>query len=135
MISPDGKVLAFQTLESGKLVSYVAAFHAGGATGRPIELKTSGSNWHKWSADGKSLFVQDERNHLLKVPVTTAPELAVGAPTEICDLDKLHIIMWSPIPGDRFLVGLKNQNEEEVASYNLVLDWTGILKGKMEAAR
>jgi serine/threonine-protein kinase len=135
MISPDGKVLAFQTLESGKLASYVAVFHPGGGTGRPVEVKTSGSLWHEWSADGKSLFVQDESNHLMKVPVSTAPELAAGAPKEICDLDKLRIIMWSALPGDRFLVGLKNENEDEVATYNVVLNWTEILKRKMEAAR
>ena len=135
MISPDGKVLAFQTLESGKLASYVAVFHPGGATGRPVEVKTSGSQWHAWSADGRTLFVQDERNHLMKVSVSTAPELTVAAPTEVCDLDKLRIVMWSALPGDRFVVGLRNENEDEVASYNMVLNWTEILKRKMEAAR
>ena len=36
--------------------------------------------------------------------------------------------MWSVLPDGRFLVGLKNENEDAVTHYNLVLNWTEELK-------
>jgi serine/threonine-protein kinase len=134
-LSRDGRLLAFASDESGKALTYVVEFHTGGSTGRPVEVKTSGSNRHQWSVDGKTLFVEDERRRLMKVVVTTGPELSVSEPTEVHDLEKLRVQMWSVLPDGRFFVGLKNENEDEITRYNLVLNWTEELKRKMRDAR
>jgi len=134
-ISPDGRLLAFNSDETGKPQTWVVEFHSGGGTGRPVQVKTSGSRDHKWAADGKTLFVQDERDRLMKVSVTAGSELVVSAPTEVCDLDKLRVAMWTALADGRFLVGLKNDNESEITHYNLVLNWTEELKQKILAAR
>ena len=42
-ISPDGRVLAFGSDETGKPQTWVVEFHPGGGTGRPIQVKTSAS--------------------------------------------------------------------------------------------
>ncbi len=134
-LSRDGRVLAFGSDESGKVLTYVVEFHPDGTTGRPVEVRTWGSNGHLWSADGKTLFVEDERRRLMKVAVTTAPDLAASAPTQVYDFDKLRVAMWTVFPDGRFFVGLRNENEDEITRYNLVLDWTAELKRKLRAGR
>ena len=42
---------------------------------------------------------------------------------------------WAVLPDGRFFVGLRNENEDEITHYNLVLNWTEALKRKMQAAR
>ncbi len=133
-LSRDGRLLAFGSDESGKGVTYVAEFHPDGTTGRPVEVKTSGADY-RWSADGKTLFVVDDRRRLMKVAVITAPELSLSAPTEVHDFEKLKIAMWTVFPDGRFFVGLKNENEDDITRYDLVLNWTAELKRKMRAAR
>jgi len=39
------------------------------------------------------------------------------------------------LPDGRFFVGLKNENEDEITRYDLVLNWTELLKQKLRAAR
>ncbi|HEX7878218.1 MAG TPA: hypothetical protein VF720_02345, partial [Candidatus Eisenbacteria bacterium] len=131
MISPDGRALAFQNDESGKLQSYVVAFRGQGVVGRAIAIRTEGSRWHQWGNDGTTLYVHDERNRLMKVTFTTTSELSVSAPQEVCDLDKQHgnSIMWTVLPDGRFFVGLKNAHEEDATSANLVLGWSRVLAG------
>jgi serine/threonine-protein kinase len=134
-LSRDGRLLAFASNESGKLLCYVVAFRPDGSTGRPVEVKTSGSNVHRWSADGKTLYVEDERRRLMKVVVTAGPELSISTPIQIHDLDKLRVQMWSVLPDGRLFVGMRNENEDEVTRYSLVLNWTEELKRKMGDAR
>ena len=134
-LSRDGRLLAFITDESGNPVSYVAEFHPDGSTGRPVEVKTSGSFGHAWATDGRTLFVEDERHRLMKVVVTPGPELSISAPTQVQDLDKLRVQMWTVLPDGRLFVGMRNENEDEITRYSLVLNWTEELKRKMSAAR
>jgi serine/threonine-protein kinase len=134
-LSRDGRLLAFGSDESGKALTYVVEFHPDGSTGRPIEVRTSGSNEHLWSADGGTLFVLDERQRLMKATVTAGPGLTVSAPTQLHDFEKLRVAMWSVLPDGRFFVGLRNENEDEITRYDLVQNWTEELKRKMRAAR
>jgi len=134
-LSRDGRLLAFNSDESGKALCYVVEFHTDGSTWRPVEVKTSGSSAHQWSADGKTLFVEDERRRLMKVVVAAGPDLSVSPPTPVHDLEKLRVQMWSVLPDGRFFVGLKNENEDEITRYSLVLNWTEELKRKMRDAR
>src|SRR5207249_4491208 len=66
-LSRDGRHLAFGSDESGKRLTYVVEFHPDGSTGRPVEVRTAGSSGHQWAADGRTLYVEDERRRLMKV--------------------------------------------------------------------
>ena len=83
------------------------------------------------------MFVEDERHRLMKVAVTASSELSVSAPTLVHDFDKLRVqtLLWNVLPDGRFFVGLRNENEDEITRFSLVLNWTEVLKQKMEAAR
>jgi Tol biopolymer transport system component len=130
-VSPDGRALAFQSDDAGKVQSYVVGFHAGQVTGRAVPVPTSSSFWHQWSNDGTALFVQDDHNRLQKVAVSTAPAVTVGAPKEFADLEKSKTFFWAVLPGDRLLVGQKNANELNVTRLNVVLNWTTLLQQKV----
>lgn len=58
----------------------------------------------------------------LKVAVTAGPELSVSAPTQVHDFEKLRVAMWTVLPGGRFFVGLRNENDDEITRYDLVLN-------------
>jgi len=136
MLSPDGRVLAFQSDETGKLQSYVIAFHSGAVTGRPVRIATTGSAWHGWGAEG-TLFVQDERGRLMKVTIASGAQLSASAPIEVCDLENLRVAgsFWAALPEGRFLLALRNANEAEVTHYDLVLNWTAELERRMRPGR
>jgi Tol biopolymer transport system component len=134
-LSRDGRLVAYAGDESGKLQAYVAELRPDGSTGRPVEVRTSGCVTHQWSPDGRALFVEDERHRIMRVSVTMAPELSVSAPTEVYDLETLRGSLWNVFPDGRFFVGLKNENEEEIRRYDLVLNWTAELKKRMRGAR
>jgi Tol biopolymer transport system component len=133
-LSRDGRLLAFGSAETGKPQVWVAEMRPGGGVGRPIQVKTSGSIFHAWGPDGKTLFIQDARNRLMKVSVSLGPPLSVSAPVEVADLEKLRVAQWSVLPDGRFFVGLKNENEDEITRYDLVQNWTELLKRKLRAA-
>ena len=71
----------------------------------------------------------------MRIAVPSGANAGLGAPVEVCDLDKLGIAMWDVLPDSRFFVGLKNDNEGETTRYKLVLNWTEELKRRMKAAR
>jgi len=126
--------VAFGSDETGKPQVWVAEMRPGGGVGRQIQVKTSGSIDHAWGPDG-TLFIRDQRNRLMKVVVSLGPRLSVSAPVEVADLGKQRVAMWSVLPDGRFFVGLKNENEDEITRYDLVLNWTELLKRKMRAPR
>jgi hypothetical protein len=136
-ISPDGRLLAYTSVEPGKPQTYLVELHLDGSVGRPIQLGTQGGGglrlgeMQQWAHDGKTLYVQDERNRVMKVAVTSTPRLSVSAPVEAFDADRLGVQLWTVLPDGRFLVGLKNDNEGEINHYNLVLDWTTELTRRM----
>ncbi len=72
------------------------------------------------------MFVEDKRQRLMKVAVTAGPGLSVSAPTLVHDFDKLRVRtqIWNVLPDGRFFVGLRNENEDEITRYSLVLNWT-----------
>jgi WD40 repeat protein len=134
-VSPNGRMLAYNSDESGQPEPFLVELRPDGSIGRPVRAGIPGGGGQRWSFDSKTLFAQDQRNRLMKVGITSAPQLSVSSPTEAFDLDKLGVAMWSVLPNGRFFVGLKNQNEGDITSYNLVLNWTEALKQKMKSPR
>jgi dipeptidyl aminopeptidase/acylaminoacyl peptidase len=134
-LSRDGALLAFISEETGTEQVWVAEVRSNGETGRPIQIRTARVAWHNWGTDGKTLFIQDGRGRLLKATVNSEPTLSASAPVEVADLGKLGVQYWTPLPEGRFIVMLKTESESELKSYDLVLNWTELLKRKVPVAR
>jgi len=80
-LSPNGRWLAYNSNESGRVEVYVQAY--GGGQGK-WQVSSSGGQVPQWSADGKELFYFDANQSLLAVPVKEAGgALEFGAPQTI----------------------------------------------------
>ena len=134
-LSPDGRLLAFTSEESGKARTWVAEMRTGGDAGRPAQVKTAPSVRHAWGSDGKSLFIQDERGRLLKTDISPGSPPSASAPVEVADLEKLRILNWAPLPDGRFLVMLKGEGEDGIKRYDMVMNWTTILEERVPATK
>ena len=75
-ISPDGRHVAYQSNESGRLEIYVRRF-PGGEGKWPVS--TSGGRHALWSGTGDELFYMTG-NTLMVVPVKTSPDFWAGMP-------------------------------------------------------
>jgi Tol biopolymer transport system component len=75
-LSPDGRVVAYVSDESGQEEVYLRTFPGGGGK---RSVSPSGGRQPRWRADGKELFYVQGRN-LMAVSVAAAPSLKLGAP-------------------------------------------------------
>ena len=89
-LSPDGRWLAYQSAESGRVEIYVMPF--GGGQGKwqvSANGSANGGGRPQWSSDGKELYYMDLTYNLFSVPVTNA-----GGSLQFGVAQKL-IINWS----------------------------------------
>src|SRR4030095_9293979 len=64
--SPDGRWIAYQSDESGRVEIYVQPFPG---PGRKVRISVSGGVQARWRRDGKELFYLGSDNRLMAVPV------------------------------------------------------------------
>ena len=76
VLSPDGRVFAYVSNESGRAEVYLQP--VGGQEQR-IQVSTAGGVEPVWSRNGKELFFRRGRE-LISVTIETAPSLSVGRP-------------------------------------------------------
>ena len=107
--SPDGRWVAYSSLESGRWEVYVQSFPAGKGK---WQVSTQGGAEPVWRQDGKELFyktLNQAGGKIVAVPVETGAKFDVGVPKELFAVDVLgqanvrrHFSV-SP-DGQRFLV-------------------------------
>jgi eukaryotic-like serine/threonine-protein kinase len=83
-LSPDGRLLAFVTDESGRDEVYVQAFPGPGAK---LAVSTGGGMQPMWSRDGRELFYR-ERDSMMAVDVHGQP-FRVTAATKLFEFSAL----------------------------------------------
>ena len=112
-LSPDGRFLAYQSDESGRLEIYVRPFPSGDGI---WQVSQNGGHHPRWSPDGMELFYA-ERGTLMAVNVATQPTFNREAPRALVDsedagflLDCTPWTLFNPLiydvspDGERFLV-------------------------------
>jgi eukaryotic-like serine/threonine-protein kinase len=103
-LSPDGRWLAYESAESGRVEVYVQAY--GGGEGK-WQVSSNLGQAPRWSADGKELFYFDEHQSVVGVSVhETGGALQFGAPhTLVSQWTILTVPFFSVSPdGKRFLM-------------------------------
>jgi serine/threonine protein kinase/Tol biopolymer transport system component len=79
-VSPNGKWVAYSSVESGNFEVYVAAFRGQGKW----QVSAAGGNQPRWSKDGGELYYMDPRFNLFAVPVNEAGgALEFGGPQKL----------------------------------------------------
>jgi eukaryotic-like serine/threonine-protein kinase len=124
--SPDGKYMAYQSNESGRMEIYVHEFPEARTK---WQVSTGGGTQAHWRADGKELFYRAGTS-LMAVPVATDSTFTIGSPVRLFETRfaavtvRGHYRAWPD--GQRFLVlaPLARDLERPAA---VVLNWPSTL--------
>jgi serine/threonine-protein kinase len=82
-ISPDGKWLAYESIENGQFNIFVCPFPRVGDGRWPV-VTTGGGSQPMWSRDGKELFYVDGSNYIVSVGVESGSSFTViGTPRRV----------------------------------------------------
>ncbi|HEX4824150.1 MAG TPA: protein kinase [Candidatus Polarisedimenticolaceae bacterium] len=84
--SPDGRLVAYVSDESGREEVYVRPFHGGEA----VPVSTEGGNGPRWAPDGKAVYFRSG-DAFFAVPVTTS-----GSAVTVGDAKKLFAMKAAP---------------------------------------
>lgn len=125
-LSPNGKLLAYLSDESGRDEIYVVPFpQAGGKW----QVSTGGSTSAAlWSGDGKAMYYS-EGVTIMKVDVSAEPQLRFSPPRRVVDLpDPAAQLLDMSKDGDRFLIGLAESRGIEATQVNVVVGFFGELE-------
>jgi serine/threonine-protein kinase len=129
--SPDGKLVAFVADDSGRFELYVAPYR-NGTLGAAVPVSTDLCGEFDWSLDGRRLLFCEQPQTIVSVTVQAEP-LAVAAPVVLYDLRKLRIVNWDVLPDGSLLAIQKGDGEDDITTFNLVLNWFDELRARMGA--
>jgi hypothetical protein len=107
VFSPDGRLVAFASNETGSSEIYIASFPD---AGERLRVSAAGGSQAVWRRDGRELFFISPRRELMAVAVGssgTGPNgVTIGVPRPLFRVDiKDHVhAQFDTITGERFLV-------------------------------
>jgi serine/threonine protein kinase len=124
-LSPDGRWLAYNSAESGRLEVYVMPF--GGGQGK-WQVSANGGQLPRWSTDGKELYYMDLTYNLFSVPVkNTGSSLQFGVAEKLISNWSAPQVFYDVSPdGKKFLLDRVAQQVSQ--SVTVVTDFTAGLK-------
>jgi hypothetical protein len=125
--SPDGRWMAYQSDESGRMEVYAAPFPGPGGK---WQISTAGGTFPRWRADGAEIFYLAPGNRLMAAPVNgKGATFEVGAVKALFDIRPAGGGYRYDVTADgqRFLT---NEVEEQTGSapVTVVLNWTAGVK-------
>ena len=128
--SPDGRLVAYVSNESGRHEIYVSEFELGSDV-RPRQKVSQSGGWEPvWSRDGRELYYRNaDGNALLAVSVETERELKIGAPKKLFDTTQMPTPFWygsflyDVAPDGRFLMLHENEKRDQPMNLVVVLNW------------
>lgn len=128
--SPDGKWVAYQSNESGRIEIYAQAFPG---TGAKFQVSTAGGAQVRWRRDGKELFYIALDDRLMAVPIEIAANgqsVEAGAPVPLFTTHVGGAVQYPytqqyavSSDGQRFL--MNSVIDEAASPITMILNWTG----------
>ena len=128
VFSPDGRMVAYTSNESGRFEVHVQTFPL---SDRKWQVSTSGGYEPRWRRDGREIYYLSEQRILMAVPVGPGPSFGVPKP-----LFQTHVPVgvntlranYAPAnDGQRFLVNTQTADPAP-NPITVVLNWTAGLK-------
>jgi Tol biopolymer transport system component len=126
-LSPDGKWLAYYSLESGQREVYVVPFPK--VDGK-WQISTAGGDYPRWNRDGKEIFYLAPNGTLMSVAINTQNGFKPGLPQPlfVTTLKSLPGTQYDVAPdGKRFLLNSR-LSEGSPEPITVVTNWTAELK-------
>jgi len=126
--SPDGRWIAYDSLESGGFEVYAQRFPGPGGK---WQISTDGGSEPMWNPDGSALYYLSTSRKLMRVPIDTRGDsLKLGLPEPMFDSlahpDVLRNHYLVADGGRRFLV-LRTLSRETIYPTTVVLNWDAAL--------
>jgi serine/threonine protein kinase len=119
--SPDGKWLAYESNQSGRIEIYITRFPEGGAQ---YQVSTNGGDRPVWRRDSKEIFY---REYLTLMAVEVKPKgrtIDLGAPKPLFEVAAHNLSgRWYDIaPDGRFLMN-GSPSQTQTKNFELVVNW------------
>jgi serine/threonine protein kinase/Tol biopolymer transport system component len=126
-LSPDGRILAYLSDESGRPEIYAVPYPG---LGGKWQISTGGATSAAiWSHRGTELFYT-EGGKLMKVDVSTAP-VHFSPPRAVCDMPaSANLVYDISLDDSRILMGLSESSNLVATQVNVVVGWFDELKQK-----
>jgi Tol biopolymer transport system component len=124
-LSPDGRWLAYNADESGRLEVFIRSFPE--ATFRR-QISSGGGTQPRWRGDGRELFYISDDRKVMSVDVRAGAELEIGAPRPLFQTRILQGVESRDhydvsADGQRFLVNSRRP-EDAMLPINVVVGWS-----------
>ncbi|HMI32317.1 MAG TPA: hypothetical protein VK527_11325, partial [Candidatus Limnocylindrales bacterium] len=140
VFSPDGRVMAYQSTETGKAEVYACGWAGDGLIGQPIMVSRGGGEIPRWGHDGKHLYYSAQ-GKLMSTEITSKPTLSASPPILAWNLAALRVPpnglgsgLFDILPDGRLLAVQGTEEEEIPSQFNLVLNFDDVVKQRMRAA-
>ena len=120
--SPDGRWLAYQSNETGRLEVYVRPFPGPGAK---TKVSTDGGGVPKWGPDGRELFYRNPQG-VFVVPIAPGSSFAVGVPQKLFQwpfTGNMNTSGFEVAPDGRRLLMMREDPTPAPRQINVILDW------------
>jgi len=133
-LSPDGRWLAYVSVESGQNEVYVRPFP--NVDSARWTVSVGGGAQPRWAHSGTELFYRTERGAMMVVPITTKPTFHSGTPTTVfsntqISTDAFHRSYDVARDDQRFIMILGTGTESQ--AIGVVLNWAAELDTQAKA--
>ncbi|MEE8373330.1 MAG: hypothetical protein V3R87_06430, partial [Dehalococcoidia bacterium] len=131
MFSPNGRLLAYMSNETGRDEVYIQPFSVAGPRGKQ-QVSVSGCGEPVWAPDGRDLFYRNG-DRIMAVAIETEPELSVGTPRTLFEGrflalgDEVGSTYDISPDGQRFLM-IKREQDLVPTELIVILNWFEELK-------
>jgi eukaryotic-like serine/threonine-protein kinase len=120
--SPDGRWIAYDSNDSGRLEVYLQQFPG---PGNRLQVSTNGGSIPQWRKDGLELFYIGADERLMATPLARGDSgIAAGRPAALFSVPRNSSFAVSP-DGQRFLV---HTTTEDPAPITVLLNSAALLK-------
>jgi eukaryotic-like serine/threonine-protein kinase len=131
--SPDGRWVAYASLESGGPEVYVRPFSPPGAAGSTSvsgkwQISKAGGVNPRWRGDGKELFYSTQDGRVMAVEVTANPSFQAGIPQPLFNVAPNASNLQVTPDGKRFLIAAPPQQTNAEVPITVLLNWPALLK-------
>ncbi|MFZ0820798.1 MAG: protein kinase [Candidatus Acidiferrales bacterium] len=135
VFSPDGKWIAYESIEEGQNNVYVRAFPA--SSGK-WQVSTEGGGYPKWTKGGKELIYFDRGEKMMAVDVETQPSFHTGTPHLLFDVPQgKYEMRTDPLvnfdvtkDGEKFVLVQFTGDNVDTGYVSVTLNWFEELRKK-----
>ncbi|HTS28033.1 MAG TPA: hypothetical protein VMH81_19305, partial [Bryobacteraceae bacterium] len=122
--SPDGKLVAYTSNESGREEIYVQTFPPGAGK---WQISNAGGNRAVWRRDSKELFYTSLDRQMMGVEVLAGPRFSVGLP-RVLFAAQMALPARYDVASDRRFLMVKALRDDVTSPITVILNWPSAIK-------